>query len=58
VRLAGDGDWWIRNHAGWGLGRLGLGDSRDTLLMLARDVQPVAARTARLALGKLPAGRG
>jgi HEAT repeat protein len=39
--LAADGDWSIRNHAGWALGRLGLGESRDTLLTLARDVEPV-----------------
>jgi HEAT repeat protein len=58
THLASDRDWSIRNHAGWGLGRLGLGESRDTLLTLARDVEPVVARTARLALGKLPAERG
>jgi len=55
VHLAQDADWSIRNHAGWGLGRLGLPQGRDALLALVRDTEPVVARTARAALAKLPA---
>jgi HEAT repeat protein len=54
VQLAADPDWNIRNHAGWGLGRLGLPQGRDALLVLVRDTEPVVARTARAALAKLP----
>lgn len=54
VSLALDPDWNIRNHAAWGLGRLRLPEGRDTLLVLARDLEPVVARTARSALSKLP----
>jgi HEAT repeat protein len=53
VQLAHDPDWSIRNHAGWGLGRLGLQRGRDALLALVRDTEPVVARTARAALTKL-----
>jgi HEAT repeat protein len=53
VQLAQDPDWSIRNHAGWGLGRLGLPQGRDALLALVRDTEPVVARTARAALAKL-----
>ena len=54
VKLAQDADWSIRNHAGWGLGRLALPQGRDALLALVRDTEPVVARTARSALAKLP----
>jgi len=54
VKLAQDSDWSIRNHAGWGLGRLALPQGRDALLALVRDTEPVVARTARAALAKLP----
>ncbi len=53
VQLAQDADWSIRNHAGWGLGRLALPHGRDALLALVRDTEPVVARTARAALAKL-----
>src|SRR5438445_7585 len=36
VKLAQDPDWTIRNHAGWGLGRLALPQGRDALLALER----------------------
>jgi HEAT repeat protein len=55
VQLANDIDWSIRNHAGWGLGRLALPQGRDALLALVRDTEPVVARTARAALAKLAA---
>jgi HEAT repeat protein len=54
-RLARDPDWGIRNEAARGLAA-GSGDGRDTLLTLARDVEPVVARTARQSLDRL-AGR-
>jgi HEAT repeat protein len=54
-RLARDPDWGIRNEAARGLAA-GAADGRDTLLTLARDVEPVVARTARQALDRL-AGR-
>jgi HEAT repeat protein len=54
VQLAQDPDWSVRNHAGWGLGRLGLAGGREALLALVRDMEPVVARTARSALTKLP----
>jgi HEAT repeat protein len=53
--LARDPDWGIRNEAARGLG--GRPDSRDTLLTLVRDVEPVVARTARQSLDGL-AGPG
>jgi HEAT repeat protein len=53
VQLAQDPDWSIRNHAGWGLGRLALPQGREALLALVRDMEPVVARTARAALAKL-----
>ena len=53
VQLAQDADWSIRNHAGWGLGRLGSAQGREALLALVRDTEPVVARTARAALAKL-----
>lgn len=53
VKLAEDPDWNLRNHAGWGLGRLGLAEGREALLALVRDLEPVVARTARAALLKL-----
>jgi HEAT repeat protein len=49
-RLAEDPDWAVRNQAGQGLGRLGLPAARRTLLDLARDLEPIVARTARAAL--------
>ncbi len=58
--LARDPDWGIRNEAARGFGRLGRLDVRETLLTLARDVEPVVARTARQSLDELtgsgPAG--
>jgi HEAT repeat protein len=54
-RLARDPDWGIRNEAARGLAA-GSTDGRDTLLTLARDVEPVVARTARQSLDRL-AGR-
>jgi len=53
VALARDSDWVVRNHAAWGLGRLGLPAAKPHLLVLARDVEPLVARTARAALGRL-----
>lgn len=54
LTLAGDPDWNIRNHAGWGLGQLPDSDAvRAALVALARDVEPVVARTARGALARL-----
>lgn len=51
--MAEDADWYLRNEAGWGLGRLKLPEGREILMCLARDVEPVVARTARAALLKL-----
>jgi HEAT repeat protein len=48
----------MRNEAARGLGRLGLPESRPTLLTLVRDVEPVVARTARGALDGLADGPG
>jgi HEAT repeat protein len=48
--LADDPDWDIRHSAARGLGRLRTEDTRDVLLMLARDVESVVAATARAAL--------
>jgi HEAT repeat protein len=56
VALSSDIDWTVRNHAAWGLGRLALPSTRDTILQLCRDVEPVVARTARVALAKLGGG--
>jgi HEAT repeat protein len=53
LALVNDADWTVRNHAAWGMGRLGLPLLREPLLLLARDVEPVVARTARASLGKL-----
>ncbi|HTC23125.1 MAG TPA: HEAT repeat domain-containing protein, partial [Gemmatimonadales bacterium] len=58
VAMAGDDDWALRNEAARGLGRLGLPESRSTLLTLVRDVEPVVARTARSALAGLADGHG
>jgi HEAT repeat protein len=55
VALARDADWVVRNHAAWGLGRLGLPAAQPHLAALARDVEPLVARTARAALGQLAA---
>jgi HEAT repeat protein len=55
-RLARDPDWGIRNEAARGLAWCGAGDGREALLTLARDVEPVVARTARQSLDQL-AGR-
>jgi HEAT repeat protein len=55
-RLARDPDWGIRNEAARGLAWCGAGDGREALLTLARDVEPVVARTARQSLDHL-AGR-
>jgi HEAT repeat protein len=55
-RLARDPDWGIRNEAARGLAWSGAADGRDALLTLARDVEPVVARTARQSLDQL-AGR-
>jgi HEAT repeat protein len=57
VAMADDNDWAIRNEAARGLGRLGA-VARDTLLTLARDIEPVVARTARLALANFAGGHG
>jgi HEAT repeat protein len=53
LRLAQDPDWSVRSYAAWGLGRLGLAAGRETLELLTRDVEPLVARTARDALGRL-----
>jgi HEAT repeat protein len=53
VALARDADWVVRNHAAWGLGRLGLSAAKPHLAVLSRDVEPLVARTARAALGRL-----
>jgi HEAT repeat protein len=53
VAMARDADWVVRNHAAWGLGRLGLSAAHPHLAVLARDVEPLVARTARAALGRL-----
>jgi HEAT repeat protein len=53
VALARDADWVVRNHAAWGLGRLGLPEAKPHLMVLARDVEPLVARTARAAMGRL-----
>jgi HEAT repeat protein len=55
-RLARDPDWGIRNEAARGLAWSGAADGRDALLTLARDIEPVVARTARQSLDQL-AGR-
>jgi HEAT repeat protein len=55
-RLARDPDWGIRNESARGLAAADAADGRDTLLTLARDVEPVVARTARQSLDRL-AGR-
>jgi HEAT repeat protein len=47
LTLAADADWCIRAEAARGLGRLGLRECHDTLLTLARDVEPAVASTAR-----------
>ncbi|HJX52670.1 MAG TPA: HEAT repeat domain-containing protein, partial [Polyangia bacterium] len=53
VALARDADWVVRNHAAWGLGRMGLPAAKPHLMVLARDVETLVARTARAALGRL-----
>jgi HEAT repeat protein len=53
VALARDADWVVRNHATWGLGRLGLPEAQSHLMLLARDVEPLVARTAQAAMGRL-----
>ncbi len=57
VALSSDIDWTVRNHAAWGLGRLALPSTRDAIMQLCRDVEPVVARTARVALAKLGGAR-
>ena len=56
VALAADADWTVRNHAAWGLGRLALPSTHEAILQLCRDVEPVVARTARVALAKVSRG--
>ena len=51
--LAEDADWSIRNEAARGLGRLAKPMTRQVLLALARDVEPVVAATARASLERL-----
>jgi HEAT repeat protein len=53
IKLAADPDWCIRAEAARGLGRLHLPEGHDTLLTLARDVEPAVASTARDALAPL-----
>ncbi|HXI21553.1 MAG TPA: HEAT repeat domain-containing protein, partial [Gemmatimonadales bacterium] len=49
-RLARSPDWVMRTEAARAFGRLGLPASQPVLLDLARDLEPVVARTARAAL--------
>jgi HEAT repeat protein len=58
LALAEHEDWALRNEAARALGRLGVPETRGALLMLARDVEPTVARTARLSLGALREGAG
>jgi len=51
--LADDPDWNIRNEVARGLGRLAKPMTRQVLLTLARDVEPVVAATARASLERL-----
>jgi len=44
VKLAQDPDWTIRNHAGWGLGRLALPQGRDALLALGAGYRGRSSR--------------
>ena len=53
-RLAGSSDWVLRGEAARAFGRLGLPEGRQPLLDLVRDLEPVVARTARIALGSCP----
>jgi HEAT repeat protein len=53
LKLAGDADWCVRAEAARGLGRLHLPECQETLLTLARDVEPAVASTARDALAQL-----
>jgi HEAT repeat protein len=53
IKLASDPDWCIRAEAARGLGWLQMAESQDTLLTLARDVEPAVASTAREALSLL-----
>jgi HEAT repeat protein len=53
-RLAGSPDWVLRGEAARAYGRLGLPEGRPPLLDLVRDLEPVVARTARVALGSCP----
>jgi HEAT repeat protein len=53
IELAVDADWYIRNHVALAMRRLGLEQSRETLLTLARDVEPIVAQAARIAIEKL-----
>jgi HEAT repeat protein len=48
--LAEDPDWAIRNEAARALGRLRVPERRSLLMVLARDLEPVVARTALAAL--------
>jgi HEAT repeat protein len=52
--LAEDPDWAIRNEAARALGRLRVPERRSLLLALARDLEPVVARTALAALSGEP----
>jgi HEAT repeat protein len=54
--LAEDPDWAIRNEAARALGRLRVPERRPLLLVLARDLEPVVARTALAALSGEPEG--
>jgi HEAT repeat protein len=53
IRLAADPDWSIRAEAARGLGRLNMAECHETLLTLARDVEPAVATAARDALTPL-----
>jgi HEAT repeat protein len=48
--LATDPDWVLRTEAARALGRLKQPEGRNTLLNLARDLEPAVARAARAAL--------
>jgi HEAT repeat protein len=50
VALAGSSDWVLRNEAAEVLGRLSRPEGRQTLMNLARDLEPAVARTARASL--------
>jgi HEAT repeat protein len=53
VSMAAHADWYIRAEAARGLGRVRLAEGQETLLTLARDIEPAVSSAAREALALL-----